>query len=82
VAIHVAVMANPDFAAAASLMGMITDGLYGRGAAARVEQGLGVWEDVYAAGASDVEAREAVAAWLAEQQQVVTVAGEEVESEG
>jgi hypothetical protein len=46
-----------------------------------VEEGLGVWEDVYAAGGSDVQAREAVTAWLAEQQQVVTVAGEVVEPE-
>jgi hypothetical protein len=61
---------------------MIVDGLYGRGAGARVEQGLGVWEDLVATGASDVQAREAVAAWLGEQRQVITVAGEVVEAEG
>jgi hypothetical protein len=82
VAIRVAVMANPDFAAAWSLVAVVIDGLHGRGAAAHVEEGLGVWEDMMATGASDVQAREAVTAWLAEQQQVVTVAGEAVGSEG
>jgi hypothetical protein len=52
VAIHVAVMARPDFAAAFSIVAMILDGLWGPGAAARVERGLGVWEDMYAAGYS------------------------------
>jgi hypothetical protein len=71
-----------DFAAAWSLVALLIDGLHGRGAAAHVEEGLGVWEDVYAAGGSDVQAREAIPAWLAEQQQVVKMAGEGVESEG
>jgi hypothetical protein len=44
VAIHVAVMARPDFAAAFTIVAMILDGLWGPGAAARVERPLGVWE--------------------------------------
>jgi hypothetical protein len=82
VAIHVAVMANPDFAEAFRLIAQIVDGLFGKGAAARVEQGLGVWEDMMATGASDAQAREAVVAWIAEQVAAITVDGEAVEREG
>jgi hypothetical protein len=83
VSIHVAVMADPDFAAAFELLSQIIDGFHGKGAAARVEQGLGVWEDAMATGATDAQAREAVAAWLAEQTATITVTGEAVvEPEG
>ena len=78
VAIHVAVMANPDFAAAFDLIAMVIDGFFGRGAAARVEEGLGVWEEVYAVTKSDAKAREAVTLWLTEQREAITVAGEDV----
>lgn len=74
-------MANPDFAAAFSMVAQIIDGLYGRGAGGRVEQGLGVWENMVASGVSDAQAREAVAAWLAEQRATIIVAGEFVELE-
>jgi hypothetical protein len=82
VAIHVAVMARPDFAAAFTIVAMILDGLWGPGAAARVERGLGAWEDMYAAGASEAQGREAVAAWIADEKAMVTAAGEVVEAEG
>ena len=82
VAIHVAVMANPDFAAAFDVIAMAIDEFFGPGAAARVEEALGVWEEVYAVTKSDAKAREAVALWLAEQRDAITVAGEEVEPEG
>ena len=83
VAIHVAVMASPDFAAAFDLIAMVVDGLFGPGSAARVEEGLGVWDDVYAVTESAAKAREAAAAWMAEQREVLTVAGEAVvEPEG
>jgi hypothetical protein len=82
VAIHVAVMANPDFAAAFELIALIVDGFFGKGSAARVEQGLGVWEDMMATGATLEQARQAVVAWLAEQMATVTVEGEAVEAEG
>jgi hypothetical protein len=79
VAIHIALMARPDFAAAFTVVAMILDGLYGAGSAARVKRGLGAWEDMYAAGASEAQAREAVTAWLAKENETITAAGEAVE---
>jgi hypothetical protein len=79
VAIHVAVMANSDFAAAFGLVAMIVDGLHGKGASAVIEQGLGVWEEMMATGANLEQAREAVAAWVEEQLATITVTGEAVE---
>ncbi len=48
-------MANPDFAAAFEHVAQIIDGFHGKGATARVEQGLGVWEDAMATGATDAQ---------------------------
>ena len=82
VAIHVAVMASPDFAATYAIIALILDGLCGPGTAARVEPGVGVWEDMLVAGASDAEARAVVVAWIAEQQATITATGEAVEAPG
>jgi hypothetical protein len=81
-AVRISPMTRPDVEEIFGMLRLILDGLFGPGAAERVETAIGIWDDTYAATESDDQSRDAAMAWVAQERATITVTGEAIDVHG